>query len=155
MHHPIREQLEEYLRNAERRLSPEFHAHLEGCEGCRIALEKMRGQARLLQALRQPEELEPGAGFYGRVMERIETRRPTSIWNAFLEPVFVRPVVFASVIMLVLLASYMISTEPRGALAASSPEVIMAVEPHPDELVGLNLERDRVTVLFTLASYGE
>ena len=156
MHYSIKEHLEDYLANAARRDLPAgFYAHLESCPPCREELEHIQTHARMLQALRASQELDPPAGFYARVMERIVIERVASIWSALLEPAFVRRVVFASVVFLVLLTSYMVGTEPGESLAASSPEVIMASEPHSHELSGESPEQDREAVLLTLATYRE
>jgi hypothetical protein len=63
--------------------------------------------------------------------------------------------VFGSLALLLLLGTYIVSTEPRDALTASSPEVIMAVEPHSHEIAGQDRDRDREAVLVTLATYRE
>jgi hypothetical protein len=156
MHEPIRENLEKYLSHpGDQDLPLEFRAHMESCEKCRKEAQGMEVQARLLRVLRASEEKEPYPGFYARVVERIEVQRAGSIWNAFLEPVFVKRIVFASLALLILLTGYMVTTEPRDTLSASSPEVIMAVEPQQQEVVGPNLEQSRERVLATLASYRE
>jgi hypothetical protein len=49
----------------------------------------------------------------------------------------------------------MVSTEPQETLSASSPEVLMATDPHPFEVSGANVEQDREKVLVALASYEE
>lgn len=156
MHYPIREQLEEYLRgepNPEK--LREFHAHMERCKSCRDQVQRMQTQTEMLRSLRSPEHVEPGAGFYARVIERIEAQRNASMWNAFLEPAFARRFVFAFAVLLILLGSYIVSTEPQNSLSASSPEVILAVEPYPNEVRGFDRQRDRQTVLVTLATYQE
>lgn len=154
MHYPIKEHLEDYLADPARQdLPPEFHAHIGTCRQCRDEVQRMHAQARLLHGLRYSKELEPVAGFYARVMERIEARRGSSIWYAFMEPAFARRVVFASMSLLVLLMAYMIRTEPASSLPPSSPEVVMAVAPPAQQRVGVNPQQDREAVLLTLATY--
>ncbi len=154
MHHPIREKLEEYLRGeagpGELR---EFHSHMEGCTECRDSVTGMRDQARLLQCLRASDAVEPLPGFYARVMGRIESQRADSIWSFLLEPVFSRSLVVTSVLLVLLLGGYVVSGEFDRPLNPTSPEVILAAEPNPSEMVGLNPQRDRNTVLLTLATY--
>ena len=156
MHRSIKEHLEDYLRgDGERDLPPDFHSHLSSCRECRDEILKMKSQARMLRLLRPSEETEPAPGFYARVMNKVEAQRTASIWDAFLEPVFARSIVVVCMIMLVLLTSYMVTTEPQGLPTASSPEYIIAVEPSPHEVVGDNPELDRQAVLLTLATYGD
>jgi predicted anti-sigma-YlaC factor YlaD len=154
MHHPIREKLEEYLRGeAASGELREFHSHMETCTDCRDGVTGMRDQARLLRCLRPPEGAEPRPGFYARVMSRIESKRSVSIWSFLLAPAFNRGLVVASVLLILLLGSYVVSSEVDSPLSPSSPEVILAAEPNPSEMVGLNPQRDRDTVLLTLATY--
>src|SRR5271166_1475455 len=94
MHQEIRHNLEDYLRGGDDdregsrlELPKEFHAHLGECGKCASELRVLEAQSQLLRSLRTPREIEPPAGFYARVMERIEAQ-PASIWSAFLDPKF-------------------------------------------------------------------
>lgn len=156
MHQPVREHLEDYLQNA---LSPkiprEFHAHLEACASCRDEVGRMRDHSLLVRSLRSSEEVDPAAGFYARVMETIDAQRSASIWTAFLDPSFGRRLVFASLTLLVLIGTYIVTTEPQDTLTARSPEVILAAQPGSYGVVGHDRERNRQAVLVTLATYRE
>jgi predicted anti-sigma-YlaC factor YlaD len=74
MHREIRDHIEDVLTGSQ----PE---HLAGCEECRGEIQGMQEQTALLRKLRAPESFvaEPRAGFYARVMERIEAEGPISI----------------------------------------------------------------------------
>lgn len=78
-------------------------------------------------------ELEPAAGFYARVMARIEAQAvPPSIWNFFLEPLGMR-LVYASLALAVLLfgaAMMQPGMEEEQVVAAEVAPVIEA-EPAP------------------------
>ena len=136
MHDVIRNGLEGYL---SRRMAPEssaaFRAHLAGCEACRVTVAGLENQAALVRSLRvSEEELAPAAGFYARVMERIDAQRPISLWSVFLQPLFARRVLYASVVLVLLLGSSVLWTgenhdvfasdsNPVGVLAGFGPEV--------------------------------
>ena len=76
MHKEIKEHLEELLRGAEDREElATCREHNASCESCAKEIAEMEAQARMLQLLRSPEELEPDPGFYARVMQKVEARR--------------------------------------------------------------------------------
>ena len=66
----------------------------------------------LLQSLRAPEGIGPKAGFYGRVMDHIETKRKSSIWSVFLEPAFSFRLAAASVVLMVLMGIALFTGSP-------------------------------------------
>jgi hypothetical protein len=153
MHGVIRKRLEEVLRGAPG--TPEFAAHLRACAECRDQLSWMQDHAHLLHALAPAESFDPAPGFYARILERIESQQQVSFWNGFLEPAFGRWVLAGSLALAGILGGFLAVTEGRGvASPLPTPEVIMAVEEHPPGL-GSNVQRDRETVLVSLASYRE
>jgi predicted anti-sigma-YlaC factor YlaD len=155
MHRPIKERLEEYLREAgELRDPEEFSSHMQSCAHCRQEVEGMAEQARLLRILEAPEEIEPAPGFYARVMEALEARRRAPLWYAFVDPAFARRLIYASLATVVILGSYLVYSEQGPGLDASSPMSFMAVE-SADRQVGTDPQRDREVVLLSLASYQE
>jgi hypothetical protein len=123
MHRLVQEEIEKIMANAGARFQAELpnetasltaaRAHLKACADCRDELTGMKQQAVLLRQLRVPDhiEAEPRAGFYARVMERIEAEGPVSIWNLFIESAFGRRIAFASLALAVLLGAYLISSE--------------------------------------------
>ena len=123
MHDVIRNGLEGYL---SRRLAPEhlnaFHAHLVECTGCREMVAAFDKQSTLIQSLRvTEEEVAPAPGFYARVMERIDAQRPMSLWSVFLQPLFARRVLYASLALFLFLGSSILWTgESHDVLANDS-----------------------------------
>ena len=106
MHREIRDHIENVLAGSE----PE---HLAGCEECRSEIQGMQEHTALLRELRAPEGFvaEPRAGFYARVMERIEAEGPISIWNLFIESAFGRRIAVASMALAILLGVYLVTSE--------------------------------------------
>ncbi len=133
MHEPIRENLEDYLRGPAAKVPREFGAHLEACEECAGELRRLENQARMLRSLQAGQEQEPRAGFYARVMERIEEQSQSSIWSVLLQPRIGRRLAVASAALALLLAGYLVSTEPGDLeLAAAPPAVVLTDMPAPD-----------------------
>lgn len=161
MHQPIRDGLETYLRSGENDHSLlAFRAHLSACEECRATVERMKLQSEMLRGLRVAEA-EPAPGFYARVMSRIETQRhtPPSFWNLLLDARFGRRLMYATATLLVLLGTYLVSTEPgddASMSAQSAPEAILA--PASDQqppALSADQQRDRDAILVTLTTYQE
>ncbi len=151
MHGLIRERLEDYLRGAA--LPPEFDEHLRNCDDCREELNSMQDQSRMLHVLAPAQAMDPAPGFYARVMERVESQRRPSFWDAFLEPAFGKPLLATSLTLVGLLGGYLAFAEARNPAPAARPEAVMAVQQSTG--LGQNAERDRATVLVSLATYRE
>lgn len=117
----------------------EFEKAVAGSDAeTRFMVERMTRQSRLIQsALRAPDSAaDPGAGFYARVMDRIEAQRAVSpFWSAFLDPSFFRRLVMASATLLVLLGLTLFTGGPDDVAVAGGgdqvPHLIMAGEPEP------------------------
>ena len=133
MHSVVMESLEEYLSGA---LKPAAHrdieAHLSICEPCRQEVAGMREISQLFGALVPEEKLEPAPGFYNRVASQIAGRKAVPAFASLfsLDLAFGRRLVFASLLMLAVLGSYLVSREseyPTG----SSPDVVMAQQDSP------------------------
>jgi predicted anti-sigma-YlaC factor YlaD len=108
MHREIYERLEDVLAGT----SPELaERHLQQCQECRQEVSSMRAQAALVRQLKPSAELEPRAGFYARVLERIEAEGPVSIWNIFVESAFGKRIALASLALALLLGVYLVSIE--------------------------------------------
>jgi anti-sigma factor RsiW len=128
MHREIRDHIENVLAGSE----PE---HLAGCEECRSEVQGMQEHTALLRELRAPESFvaEPRAGFYARVMERIEAEGPISIWNLFIESAFGRRIAVASMALAILLGVYLVTSER----SAEDPMVaVQQVQLQPLVVVG-------------------
>ena len=153
MHQPIRERLEEYLSGMiDTGGIREIEDHLASCEQCRNAVDEMRRQSELLKVLRPPDEIEPAPGFYARVIDRIESQKTPSVWNALLEPALARRIAYASLILLVLMGTLAVSVDREEDMVASSPEVILSEEPVMPPF-GVDQQRDRDAVLVNLTTY--
>lgn len=152
MHGPIRDRLEELLPAAgsathERGLQQ----HLSSCYECLSELEAMRADAELLRAWRAPEGIEPAAGFYARVMQRIEERAKESIWAAFIYSPVAKRLTYASLAATLLLGSYVISQETEDAHPTSGP--IVAQPFHRDVPVVGSRQQQREAVLVNFISH--
>jgi len=106
MHAIVQSQLEEVLAG---RTSAECLTHLAQCPECCTEVASMRDHSAGMRALKV--EAEPRAGFYARVMERIEAQRGASIWNLFFESVYGRRIAMASVALALLLGVYLVTSE--------------------------------------------
>lgn len=153
MHRLIRDRLEEVL--AESPIDGSSAAHLKECSECRDEIAAMREQGAMLRHLRSPVESEVRAGFYARVMERIEARGTTSIWNIFFESPFGKRIAVASMALALLLGVYLVTSEQM--MGSGEPVQIMAGEDQPGTvLVGPGSGTpDRDSVLVNLVTYRE
>jgi hypothetical protein len=152
MHQEIRQSLEDYLRGAE--LPAEIRSHLGECAECAGELQALQSQSELLRSLRSPTDLEPRAGFYARVMERIEAQ-PASIWSVFLERKFGFRLALASAALVALLGAYLVTSEPSSPEFSSTPAVVLTDTPQTASIDqdGPRQQQQRDAVLVDLASY--
>ena len=161
MHQPIRDNLEEYLRGSVNQVPQAFHAHLVACEDCASELRLLQTQAHMLRSLRSSTALGPDPGFYTRVMERVEEQGRTSIWSVFLQPSFGRRLAIASATLVVLLGTYLITTEPGDQNVVIAPSVVATDSvkgPAPEAGAPQDTlwqQRQRDAVLVDLASFHE
>jgi anti-sigma factor RsiW len=171
MHQHIRESLEDYLK-AENYLKEshlkddeysrgsglpaEFHAHLGECSECTEELQSLVAQSQLLRSLKSPPDVEPRAGFYARVIERIESR-PASIWSVFLDRKFGFRLALASAALVALLGTYLVTSEPSGPEYSSAPAVVLTDTQQAAQVSALEnnprQQQQRDAVLVDLASY--
>jgi hypothetical protein len=151
MHQPIQDNLEDYLRDPrDRDIPPEFRAHLAACKACANEVGTLEAHNRLLRALRAEEDTEPTVGFYARVMNRIEVRRSDSFWNIFLEPSFGRRLALGCGALVLLMATYLVTTEPGSNLPA--PSGVAPISRIAEDSIQ---PQQRDAVLVNLASYHE
>ncbi len=137
MHREIQNHIEHVLEGAESAVSRQ---HLAECEDCRAKVTTMQEQASLLRGLRPPEGavVEPRAGFYARVMERIEAEGPISIWNLFIESAFGRRIAVASMALALLLGIYLVTAEREAeepVIAIQQDQFMLPESPLPASLV--------------------
>jgi len=118
----------------------------------------MRAQALLFRSLRPVREAEPDAGFYGRVLNRIDLQTRPSVWSLFGESLFARRLAYASTAFLVLLGTFLVSSTAgmqQTAALTPTPEVILAGDDGqiPPPVTMQNPQHDREVVLVNLATY--
>ena len=154
MHKPIRDHLEAYLRNSSDATLPEdFSAHLSACSACREQLRTLAGQSRQLRTFRDTSQLEPKAGFYARVLNRIEEQKPDSVWSVFLAPVFGGRLAYSCAALVLLLGTYLVTSERADQTPA--PDAITSQLPRAEVADGTVRPPDRDAVLVNLVSYRE
>ena len=164
MHRHVREHLEEVLA-ASKPLSATGEVagkHLADCRECNDEVTTMRAQASLLRGLRAAEETEPRAGFYARVLERIEAEGPASIWNLFFDSALGHRLAIASLALAALLCVCLISIErfsDAGEVAqdARGRLVFASGEDQPGVMLtgGVDSGADEDAVLVNLVTYRE
>jgi len=158
MHILLKENLEGYLSgNLQRTQFDLLESHLAECAECRAEWGLLYQSALQVRTLRAPTslDLEPRAGFYGRVIDRIDGEREIPFWTMLVDPAFGRRVVFACLVLLALLGGYVAVFEPTNL--QHRPEAMLAGDPAPlpSPRLGPDLERNRGVVLATLAADGD
>ena len=127
------ESLEEYLAGAlEPAAERVIEAHLSACEMCREEIVGMREVTQLFGSLRSDEVMEAAPGFYARVIQQVGERKsvPSFAGLFSLDLAFGRRLVFASLMTLAVLGSYLVSRE-TGYRGGPSPEAVMAQQNSP------------------------
>jgi hypothetical protein len=158
MHEPIKSNLEEYLNGCSEKIPPAFDEHLRACQACASELRLLEIQAEMLRSLRESEEMDPPAGFYARVMERIEDQARSSIWSVFLDPRFGRRLAVASGALALLMGTYLLTTEPKISPAPPASAVVTTNASVDDAALQQDTaeqQQQRDAILVDLASYHE
>jgi anti-sigma factor RsiW len=151
MHQPVTGHLEEYLHGGGP--FPDVEDHLKKCVECREEVEAMRAQSAMIRRVLRADA-EPRAGFYAKVMNRIESQARPSVWSLFGESMFAKRLAYASATFLVLVGVvFMSSNQPAQPLASSDPEMILAGEERYTPVTMDDGPRDREVVLVNLATY--
>jgi len=151
MHAVVMESLEEYLSGT---LKPaalrEFEAHLNGCEMCRQEVAGMQEVSDWFGAFQVPDPVMPAPGFYAKVMREVGQRQtlPSFAGLFALDFAFGRRLVFASLLTLAALGTYLVSYE-RDYPSGPSPEAVMAQQDSP----AYESARGQDNMLATLTSY--
>jgi hypothetical protein len=154
MHQEIRKNLEEYLKGSRAEVPAEFQRHLGGCAECGNELRELEQQSEMLRSL-QARDAEPRAGFYARVLERIEAQQPFSIWSVFLERKFGFRLAVASGMLAAVLGFYLVASELREPAVALAPTITatVATTGSDTDSSAIEQEQQRDAVLVNLASY--
>jgi predicted anti-sigma-YlaC factor YlaD len=152
MHGSVRDGLEDLLAAKPSAVGSQgLMGHLSSCEECSSEVQAMAEQSTLVRSLRAPDEVEPVAGFYARVLQRIEERAKDSIWAVFIYSPFGKRLTFASFTLALLLGSYVVAQESRdGHLLGGT---MSAQELRYDALVAGSQDQQRDVVLANFASY--
>jgi hypothetical protein len=133
MHAVVMESLEEYLSGT---LNPvalrNLEMHLSVCETCRLELDGIEQVSECFDAFRVPAAITPPPGFYARVMREVGHRQAVPSFAGFfaLDFAFGRRLVFASLLTLAVLGTYLVSYE-SGYPTDLSPEAVMAQQDAP------------------------
>ena len=128
MHAVVMDSLEEYLSGTlEPAVERSFEAHLSACQACREEVRGMQDVSQLFVSLRTAEEVPAGDGFFAGVMRQVEAQRPVPSFASLfaLDFVFGRRLVFASLMMLAVLGTYLVSREVEYPTGPSA-EAVMA-----------------------------
>jgi hypothetical protein len=105
----------------------------------------MQAHSALLKELRAPEdEVEVAAGFYARVIQRIEERAKQSIWAVFVYSPFAKRLTYASFALAVLLSSYVIAEESRDGHLTAQTMVAQGAHFDPPVVGSVAEQRDAV-----------
>lgn len=154
MHEPIRARLEEYLDNPTA-TGRAFQEHISECRGCEEELRRLRKHSALMRLLRAGDAA-PDAGFYARVIARIDAEAKPSVWWLLHDAAFGWRVALASAGMALIMAGYMASTGFSARPAADA-----AMSKAPRNILALDfgspaqMDQARNSVLATLASFQE
>ena len=85
------------------------------------------------------------------MIARVEAQARPSAWSFFLDP-FGKRLGYAAATLLVLLGTYIYTSESSDVQATAPPEAMLVDHEQRPEL-GLNQQQDRDTLLVNLASY--
>ena len=152
MHAVVMDSLEEYLSGtlepADRRL---IDSHLSACRMCREEVHGMQEVSQLFGTLKTDEVVEPRLGFYARVVRQVEQEEAASAPSGWLAAnlAFGRRLVFACLITLAIMGTYLISHESAYHAPGPSPEAILAQENSP----GFASAPAQDNMLITLTAY--
>jgi len=149
MHGSIRNELESFLDG--RADAGELKKHLSFCPQCDGEVSAIRAQNNLLRSLKSSEEVEPVAGFYARVMQRIEEKAKDSIWAVFVYSPFGKRLALGSLSVALLLGSYVVAEEKiDGHLMA---DTVTAEQVHYDVPMEGDQAQQRDAVLQNFAAH--
>jgi len=151
MHAVVMESLEEYLSGT---LTPAalraVEAHLSSCEQCRQEVAGMQEVSECFDVFRVVEPVVPPPAFYAKVMREVGQRQAVPSFAGFfaLDFAFGRRLVFASLMTLAVLGTYLVSYE-SGYPSGLSPETVMAQQDSP----AYENARSQENMLATLTNY--
>jgi hypothetical protein len=154
MHGSVRHRLEDLLAgNVPAENLPDLHNHFSACSACSSELRAMEEQRVLFRLLRADDDCEPGAGFYARVLQRIEEHTKDSIWAIFIYSPFGKRLALVSFTIAMLLGSYVVTQETRDGHWHSPSAINRVGSPNDfsaDALVAGSQTQQREAVLENL-----
>jgi len=155
MHGSVRKELEILLAAKPSAAAQGIASHVSKCGECASELDAMRLQSQMLKALQPPAAIEPSAGFYARVMQRIEESARRSIWWVFVYSPVGKRLAYASLALSVVLGSYVLAAESIDGHLTSQPLVQNAPKAggHYDPIVIGSAEQQRAAVLENFVSH--
>ena len=151
MHDEILNELEGYLSGDP--VSRSFTRHLEDCPPCAGELDEMEQLSLSLRSFRmeEPEAVTPSLGFYAKVARTIEAEQKSPLWGLFAPDLqFFRKVAFASLMLLAVLGSYLVSRESDYAASLTTEQASLTEH---DSTVPHESPADRQHILVTLAAF--
>ena len=153
MHGSVREGLENLLAAKPSAATKKAADHVSGCKTCTSEVEAMRLHSQLLKTLQAPAAVEPGAGFYARVLQRIEERAKHSIWWVFVYSPAGKRLAYASLALSLALGSYVVAAESNDGHLAAKAIVAHGQSNHYDALVVGTADEQRAAVLQNFVSH--
>ena len=152
MHGSVRDGLENWLAAKQSAAALEITAHISGCAECSSEIEAMRYQAQMVKTLQPTADVEPSAGFYARVMQRIEASARRSIWWVFVYSPIGKRLAYTSIAVVLALGSYMVAAENSDG-HLGGPTAVVAQDSHYDAPVTGDADEQRQAVLANFASH--
>jgi len=150
MHGSIRNELEGFLNgNAD---ATAVKLHLNSCGECADEVAAMQSQNNLFRSLKSNEEFEPQAGFYARVMQRIEEKAKDSIWAVFVYSPFGKRLALASLSLALLLGSYVVAQEKLDGHLMTD-DTVSVTQVHYDAPMDGDQAQQRDAVLQNFAAH--
>jgi hypothetical protein len=151
MHDEILNELEGYLSGED--VSRSFTRHLEDCPPCAQEVGEMEQISLALHSFRieETEAVTPSLGFYAKVSRTIEAEQKSPLWGLFAPDLqFFRQVAFASLMLLAVLGSYLVSRESDFSTALNAEQATLTEH---NSTVPHESPADRQHILVTLAAY--
>jgi anti-sigma factor RsiW len=134
MHAVVMDSLEEYLSGAiEPAAQRAVEAHLAGCAACREEVKGMQEVSLLFGSLQSEEVFDASPRFTASMMQHVAELKPEPTFSSLfaLDLAFGRRLVFASLVMLAVLGSFLATREAQYS-AGPSPEAILAQQDLPE-----------------------
>lgn len=149
MHGPVRERLEDLLRAEQ--VNGGLSEHLSACGECSSQFAAMKSQATQIAGLRAPANVEPSAGFYARVLQRIEECEIESFWAFFGDSPFGKRLAAASLTIALALGTYVAFQTADAPLVRQN--IVVNGKLHYDFPVMGSQEEQRAAVLDNFAEH--